>query len=76
LQGDPAAFAVSWAQLFDAALLPPRGVVALEERQAAGAASERTPERPEGSRAAQAGFDALLAALAAVLALAALVLRR
>lgn len=35
LEGDPAAFAVSWAELFDALVLEPPGVVALPERRAA-----------------------------------------
>ena len=34
--GDPAAFAVSWAMLFDRAVAPEPGVVSLKERQSAG----------------------------------------
>ena len=34
--GDPASFAVSWAELLDGAVLPAEGVVALDERRAAG----------------------------------------
>jgi hypothetical protein len=35
-EGDPAAFAVSWAKLFDDAVLAPPGVVELGERREAG----------------------------------------
>ncbi len=42
-RGDPAAFAVSWASLFDRAALPPPGVVALADRSAAGDESARPP---------------------------------
>lgn len=41
LGGDPAAWAVSWARLFDAALLPRASLVSLTERQAAGAQATR-----------------------------------
>jgi hypothetical protein len=75
-RGDAAAFAVSWAQLFDAALLPQRGVVALDERRSAGAASQRAPERPVGAQSGATRAAAVLTALAALLALAALALRR
>jgi hypothetical protein len=44
-RGDPAAFAVSWARLFDRAVLPPPGVVALADRAAADEASH--PPSPE-----------------------------
>ena len=43
--GDPAAFAVSWASLFDRASLPPAGVVALAERASAGEEASRPPRR-------------------------------
>jgi hypothetical protein len=42
-EGDPAAFAVSLAALFDACVLPPPGVVDLRDRLAAGAPEIRVP---------------------------------
>jgi hypothetical protein len=45
-RGDPAAFAVSWAELLDRVLLPAPGVVALAERQAAGPARFEPPAEP------------------------------
>jgi len=72
---DPAAFAVSWARLFDACLLPAPGVVSLAERLDAGPASLSAPAT---NAAAEARADespaALLAALAAALTLCALAL--
>jgi hypothetical protein len=75
--GDPAAFAVSWAKLFDDAILPPRGAVAVGERQSAGESSERAPVRGDGAeRPGERPFDAWLALAAAACAVAALALRR
>jgi hypothetical protein len=78
VEGDPAAFAVSWAALFDAWILPPPGVVSLEERRAVGEPRTRRPEPPrrrgEMQQRAEAGddrLDAWLCALAALLAVAA-----
>ena len=48
-RGDPAAFAVSWAALFDHAALPPPNVVALAERAAAGDEAS-SPPRVDGPR--------------------------
>jgi len=80
-RGDPAAFAVSWARLFDEMLLPPAGVVSLTERQAAGEPSFRAPSPPltflstGGLRNPErAGPAVWLAGLAALLALIALLL--
>src|SRR6185295_3219467 len=42
-EGDPAAFAVSLATLFDACVLPAPGVVELSDRLAAGSAEIRAP---------------------------------
>jgi hypothetical protein len=74
--GDPAAFAVSWSRLFDDALAPPRGVVPIAERVAAGAAAARAPAA--GARftdGARGPLEAALAGLAALLAVAALFAR-
>jgi len=50
--GDPAAFAVSWASLFDGAIRPPRGIVELGERAAAGEAAWAPPRTDERNEAA------------------------
>jgi hypothetical protein len=74
-RGDPAAFAVSWAQLFDEALLPPAGVVSLAERRAAGERSFRVPSEPPPTPGASRDgipLDAALAGLAVLLTLVAL----
>jgi hypothetical protein len=77
LPGEPsdgAAFAVSWARLFDACALPPTGIVPLEERVAAGPASAVAPA---GSSAESSDSMAwMCAVLATLLALAALLARR
>jgi hypothetical protein len=76
--GDPAAFAVSMAQLFDTCVLPPPGVVALAARAPAGAPSVRPPRASEASasrvewRWRGAPLDAWLALAALVLALLAI----
>jgi hypothetical protein len=44
--GDPAAFAVAWSRLFDAAVAPAPGVVAADERSAAGPSELRAPRAP------------------------------
>jgi hypothetical protein len=76
-EGDSAAFAVSWAKLFDAAMLPPPGVVAVDERQAAGQPSSRAPVRPAaGDAQDERPYDAWLALAATACAVLALVLRR
>lgn len=85
VEGDEA-FAVSWAGLLDGGLSAPPEVVALEERQGAGAAISRPPSLEDAldpevaaGRARRAALgrraELLLAAGAAVLALAALFLR-
>lgn len=81
-RGDPAAFAVSWGMLFDAACLPAAGVVSFAERAQAG------PGLVEGPRAIDAGTEATgrvgaaswlptwLVLASAVLVLAAFAVRR
>jgi hypothetical protein len=54
--GDPAAFAVSWAKLFDEAVLAPPGVVDLGERRSAGEESFRAPETSPGEGTTSASF--------------------
>jgi hypothetical protein len=75
LGADPAAFAVSWSRLFDAACLPARDVVAFAERADAGEARWTEPVRAPEPRAQGLRDDrrpaAILAACAAALALAA-----
>jgi hypothetical protein len=76
IRGDPAAFAVSWAELFDSAVAPQRGVVALEERALAGEPVSIAPALPErGGAHRGAWIDAALAFAAAALALAAVAQR-
>lgn len=75
--GDPAAFAVSWAELLDRACLPPAGVVPLAERQRQGARAERAPLEPPPSAGERGGdLDAWLAAGCALVFLAALAAAR
>jgi len=73
-RGEPGAFAVSWAELFDGALLPRPGVVPCSERLAAGPtrfepprpgreAPDPGPDWPWSARLALFGALALLAAL-------------
>jgi len=78
---DPAQVAVSFAELFDAALLAPPGVVPLEARLAAGDPSFRPPRTParmrsESSTLTAAPLDAWLAGAAAFLGLVGLALLR
>ena len=78
---DPAQVAVSFAELFDAALLAPPGVVPLEARLAAGDPSFRPPRTParvrsESSTLTEAPLDAWLAGAAAFLGLVGLALLR
>jgi hypothetical protein len=76
VDGDPAAFAVSWSRLFDRALAPPPGVVPVSERTARGEQVRRAPASGSGAPGAPAGStDGLLAGLAALLVVAALFLR-
>src|SRR6185503_12239169 len=76
--GDPALFALSFARLFDRAALPPAGVVALAERQAAGEPRSVPGEPAEASTGAGVELgpvlDAALAAGALLCALAAFLL--
>lgn len=72
-QGDPAAFAVSWAKLFDESVRPLPGVVPLDERQAAGEPRSVAPR--SAPRAGDEPRDWILAAFATALALGALLLR-
>lgn len=75
-RGDPAAFAVSWAELFDRAALPASGVVELSERLDAGAPQVIEPRASisleDRERRALATWDAALALLACILSVAAL----
>jgi hypothetical protein len=74
--GDPAAFAVSWGELFDAELLDPPGVVPLGERTARGEPAWRAPAAAStGAGGADEPLTRLCALGAALLALAAWVLR-
>jgi hypothetical protein len=75
-RGDPADFALSWAELLDRAALPPEGVVALSERVDAGEITERLPQAAGEVDAQPASGSWLLSALAATFACAALALRR
>lgn len=61
--GDPAAFAVSWAKLFDDAVLAPPGVVELGERRAAGDEKivARLPQAGEGFDRGSGNFPSWLA---------------
>jgi len=70
--GDPAAFAVSWAKLFDRAVLPEVGAVSLAERQSAGAPKWILGEPPVEPALANppTRLDSVLAWVAAVLAAA------
>ncbi len=75
-EGDPAAFAVSWSELLDAALLPPPGVVSRTERADAGPPVYRAPSpasSPEAHPIRRWPLVSICAAAAAGLALAALV---
>ncbi len=49
-RGDPAAFAVSWAELLDRCALPPPGTVALAERLDAGRGRTAAPAGAGGAR--------------------------
>jgi hypothetical protein len=79
--GDPAAFVVSWSELFDRALLPPPDVVALGERMAAGPAADVAPRAaapsldPNAEEPASAPLATWLALASAVLATLALTRR-
>lgn len=56
-EGDPAAFAVSWAKLFDDAVLAPPGVVELGERRAAGNEALRAPRAAAGGGTDPSSFS-------------------
>lgn len=74
IDGDPAAFAASWAELFDLASLPPEGTLSLEERSSAGEARRIAPTPAavvEETSAEEIGLEAWLALLAAILAVVA-----
>ena len=77
LGGDTAAFAVSWAELFDRAVLPPRGAVSVSERSDAGEEIVRVGSLGSGLTSQAPSSDgvlpaAWLATCAFVLALLAL----
>jgi len=76
-QGDPAAFVVSWSELFDRAVQPAPGVVAVGERAEAGPSLVRPPAagpRPAVGAVHPWPLVSVLAALAAALAALALLL--
>jgi hypothetical protein len=76
-RGDEAAFAVSWAELFDRAALPPPGVIELGERAAAGEESSASPSAARGSKSSAVDappIDAWIAAAALLCTLVALAL--
>jgi hypothetical protein len=76
IEGEPAAFAVSWSELLDEALVPTGDVVAVAERLAVGAAVVREPSRFAGEGETEGvGLDVWFAGWAALLALAALFFR-
>jgi hypothetical protein len=78
-RGDPAAFAVSWAELLDRAVLPPSGVIELGERLAAGEEASVSPssaEPPGSSSRTAPPLDAWIAAAALLCTLGALALAR
>ncbi|MBK7644175.1 MAG: hypothetical protein IPJ19_14200 [Planctomycetes bacterium] len=68
--GDPAAFAVSWGELFDSLRLQPVGVVPIEARSAQGAAAWRAPAASvpleQGEARPLGGWLALAAAVCAL----------
>ena len=66
-RGDPASFAVSWASLFDRAVLPPPGVVALADRAAAGEESSGPPRAASPSGPPPRNFLPACLAVAACL---------
>jgi len=75
LEGDPAAFALSWAGLLDRACLPPPGAVSVAERSAAGpalSAAPMGPPPPSGSQRPPLALAAWLALAALLLSAAAL----
>lgn len=78
--GDPAAFAVSWSELLDAALAPAAGIVALPERVEAGGASVHVRARDAvpatGARSRPAAWIALAALVAALASFATTMRRR
>ena len=74
---DPAAFALDWSQLFEAACLPDPALVPLAARLRAGPARSVEPAASvPGSRGPQRSLAALLSGLAGALVLAALALGR
>lgn len=79
-RGDPAAFAVSWSELLDAALAPAAGFVDLAERGDAGGASVRVLARDAmpstGARQRPAAWIALGALVAALASFATTMRRR
>jgi hypothetical protein len=75
IEGDPAAFAVSWSRLFDAAAMLPAGCVPLDERIAAGDTRTLHFGSPAGSDTVSR-WPAWLGAAACALALLAAALSR
>jgi hypothetical protein len=63
-EGDPAAFAVSWAKLFDDAVLAPPGVIELGERREAGKEAIVAP-RFEATERGSSAWETWLALAAA-----------
>jgi hypothetical protein len=75
LAGDPAAFAVSWSQLFDDSALLPSGCVPLSERISAGDGMEYLPVYTHPSDSSSNRWPAMIAMAALVLTLLALAVR-
>jgi hypothetical protein len=75
VQGDPVAFAISWAKLFDESVMQPIGCISLEERMAAGQPAERAPIAQAAATSGTSRASALLAWAALGLAFLALAVR-
>jgi hypothetical protein len=76
VRGDSAAFAVAWAELLDAALLPIAPTAPVDAFTQASEALERAPQRPLDERRPARPFAHVLAVSAALLALLAAFLKR
>jgi hypothetical protein len=73
IEHDAAAFAVSWAQLFDRCVVQPSGCVSLAERMDAGPSGRRLPVEPVRGESLTQSAAVKLGCLALVLAALALV---
>lgn len=75
-RGDPAEFALFWAKLFDATVLPPDGISAAERASAGDAVRHVGAEPLEGAGRVDRRAASLCALLAALFAAASLAVRR